>query len=91
MDTVSNSAPPETPSTMDGVVRADDRKARVLRELTALTAGLLRMPVEEMDVHAPFLEMGATAGSDGGSQVGAKHLWRQDQHKTDLRDPYERR
>jgi natural product biosynthesis luciferase-like monooxygenase protein/amino acid adenylation domain-containing protein len=38
---------------------AADRQVLVLRDLVALTAGLLRMPVEDMDIHAPFLEMGA--------------------------------
>ena len=36
-----------------------DRQTLVLRELTALTADLLRTAVEEMDINAPFLEMGA--------------------------------
>ena len=42
-----------------GNVSDADRQSVVLRELTILTAGLLRTPVDEMDINAPFLEMGA--------------------------------
>jgi natural product biosynthesis luciferase-like monooxygenase protein/amino acid adenylation domain-containing protein len=47
------------PETRQATPPAPDRQALVLRELAGLTAGLLRMPVEDMDIHAPFLEMGA--------------------------------
>jgi iturin family lipopeptide synthetase A len=36
-----------------------NRQALVLRELTALTARWLQTTVDELDIHAPFLEMGA--------------------------------
>ena len=51
--------PPAEQQENRAILRDVDRRTLVLQELTTLTARLLRTPADQLDIHAPFLEMGA--------------------------------